>query len=208
MSDQPGFRQPDPQESPTYAGSADPYAQPLEQTGQTERMPTYPQGSPDPYAQPTYGELPRDGGSSTGYAQPAYGDPAQPSYGADYGQAPYGQSPYAQGAPQPNGMTPYGQQAYGQQPGYGYGYPEHPQATTILVLGILGFFVPIVPFVAWYMGGQIKRQIESGAPYQWDGTLKIGYLIGKILGIIQIASVVLTIVWLVFVFGLFATTSF
>lgn len=202
MSDQPGFRQPDPQESPTYPGSADPYAQPQEQSGQTERMPIYPPSGSAPYGQPGYGDP-----APAPYAQPVYGDPAQPSYGADYGQAPYGQAPYGQGAPQPYGMTPYGQQAYGQ-PGYGYGQPEHPQATTILVLGILGFFVPIVPFVAWYMGGQIKRQIDSGAPYQWEGSLKIGYLIGKILGIIQIASVVLTIVWLVFMFGLFATTGF
>ncbi len=76
------------------------------------------------------------------------------------------------------------------------------------MLGILGFFVPIVPFVAWYMGGQIKRQIEAGAPYQWEGTLKIGYLMGKILGIIQIVSVVLTIAWVIFAIGIFATSGF
>lgn len=215
MSDQPGFRPPESQPSPNYQGTPDPYTQPSQGQpgyepeptyGQTERMPTYPQSAHDAYAQPSYGELPRDGGfgtgTGTGYAQPS-------PYGAEYGQQQnpygnaYGQEPYGQPAPQPYGAVGYGQ-PYGQ-PGYGYGQPEHPSATTILVLGILGFFVPVVPFVAWYMGGQIKRQIDAGAPYQWEGQLKIGYLIGKILGIIQIVSVVLIVLWFVLLFGFAAT---
>lgn len=217
MSDQPGFRQPEPQPSPDYQSATDPYIsspdQPTDNSpdssaSQTERMPTYPPSSSEPpYAQPVYGQPSPTAGA--GYAQPippAYGQAPQDPYGAGYGQAPqdtygYGQQPYGQ-AGQSYGMAPYG------QPAYGYAQPEHPQATTILVLGILGFFVPIVPFVAWYMGGQIKRQIEAGAPYQWEGTLKIGYLLGKILGIIQIASVVLTIAWVIFAIGIFATTGF
>ena len=65
-----------------------------------------------------------------------------------------------------------------------------------------------MPFVAWYMGGQAKKDIEAGSPYQWDGQLKIGYLIGKILSILQIVSVVLIVVWFVFMIGLFATTGY
>ncbi|MHA6523693.1 hypothetical protein [Tessaracoccus sp. G1721] len=250
MSDQPGFRQPEPQQSPDYQATPEPYV-PFGQDetttsfsesepavgSQTEPMPTYPPAAPQPYAQPAYGDQP----PAAGYAQPTppsygqqppaagYAPPSAPAYGTDYGQAPqspygtdygqapqspygtdYGQAPYgadygqsAYGQQQPYGMAPYG-----QQPAYGYGQAEHPQATTILVLGILGFFVPIVPFVAWYMGGQIKKQIDAGAPYQWEGSLKIGYLIGKILGIIQIASVVLTIIWLVVMFGLLAANGF
>ena len=210
MSDQPGFRQPEPQQSPDYQATPEPYApfgqdetttsfgQPDPTVGsQTEPMPTYPPAAPQPYAQPTYGQQP----PAAGYAQPT-----PPAYGADYGQAPqspygtdYGQATYGQ---QPYGMAPYG------QPAYGYGQQEHPQATTILVLGILGFFVPIVPFVAWYMGGQIKKQIDAGAPYQWEGSLKIGYLIGKILGILQIASLILGILWFVVVIGLVAANGF
>ena len=210
MSDQPGFRQPEPQQSPDYQATPEPYApygqdetttsfgQPDPTVGsQTEPMPTYPPAAPQPYAQPTYGQQP----PAAGYAQPTppaygadYGQVPQSPYGTDYGQATYGQQPY--------GMAPYG------QPAYGYGQQEHPQATTILVLGILGFFVPIVPFVAWYMGGQIKKQIDAGAPYQWEGSLKIGYLIGKILGILQIASLILGILWFVVVIGLVAANGF
>lgn len=229
MSDQPGFRQPEPQPSPDYQSATDPYIsspdQPTDNSvdssaSQTERMPTYPPSSSEPpNAQPVYGQPSPTAGA--GYAQPTppgygqapqdpygagYGQAPQDPYGAGYGQAPqdpygYGQQPYGQ-AGQSYGMAPYG------QPAYGYAQPEHPQATTILVLGILGFFVPIVPFVAWYMGGQIKRQIEAGAPYQWEGTLKIGYLMGKILGIIQIVSLVLTIAWVIFAIGIFATSGF
>ncbi len=223
MSDQPGFRQPEPQQSPDYQATPEPYVpfgqdetttsftQPDPTVGsQTEPMPTYPPAAPQPYAQPAFGQQP----PAAGYAQPTppaygadYGQVPQSPYGTDYGQAPqspygtdYGQAPYGQ--QQSYGMAPYG------QPAYGYGQQEHPQATTILVLGILGFFVPIVPFVAWYMGGQIKKQIDAGAPYQWEGSLKIGYLIGKILGIIQIASVVLMIIWMVVMVGLLAANGF
>lgn len=201
MSEQPGFRQPDSQPTPEPQAS-DPYAAP--------QQPAY--GQP---AQPGYGRP-----AQPGYAQPYGASPAYPSsapdapqygqYPTEPGQAPYGQGPYGASYgqdPYAQSPAPYG--GYGQ-PAYGYGQlqPEHPQATTVLILAILGFFVPVVPFVAWYMGGQAKKDIEAGAPYQWDGQLKIGYLIGKILSILQIVSVVLMVVWFVFMIGLFATTGY
>lgn len=190
MSEQPGFRQPDSQPSPDPMAT-DPYTQPT--PGYAQPSPTYRAPSPS-YGQdvPTYAEEP-----------PPAPAPQQPGFG--YGQSPYGQQtpqPYGQQAPQPYGGP--GQPTYG----YGYAQPEHPQATTILILGILGFFVPVVPFVGWYMGGKAKQEIEAGAPYQWDGQLKIGYLISKILSILQIVSVVLMLVWFVFMVGLIATTGF
>lgn len=187
MSDQPGFRQPDqPESEPTTPNSG--YAQ------------------PEPYSRP---DAPAAGGypASDQQPQPGYGF-EQPQPGQSYGQPSYGQQSYGQ-APAPYGQDPYGQQPYGAQPSYGgYGQTaEHPQATTVLVLGILGFFVPIVSFIAWYMGGKAKQEIAAGAPYQWDGSMKIGYLLGKIFSIVAIVSIVLTIVWLVFVFGVLATSG-
>ncbi len=69
-------------------------------------MPSYPPGSPGSLRAAHLRRQPRDGRSATGYAQPAYGDPAQPSYGADYGQTPYGQAPYGQGIPPSYGVAP------------------------------------------------------------------------------------------------------
>ncbi len=79
-----------------------------------------------------------------------------------------------------------------QYPMYG-GQPDHPQAQTVFILGIVGVFVGIIPFVAWYMGSQAKKEIEAGAPYIWGGNLKTGYLLGKIFGIIHIVVTVLYI---------------
>ncbi|PIE20824.1 MAG: hypothetical protein CSA64_04480 [Arachnia propionica] len=115
----------------------------------------------------------------------------------EYGQQPgYGQQPA------------YGQPAYGQQPGYGQQQaPEHPQAQVVLILGIVGIFFGILSFVAWYMGGQAKKEIEAGAPYPWDGNLKIGYLLGKIFSIIWIVIGVLYVIGIIGLFMLGAAAQ-
>ena len=115
------------------------------------------------------------------------------------------------GTPPPNGgQPPYGQQPpYGGQPPYGqpaYG-AEHPQASTIQLLGIIGIFVPVLSFIAWYMGGQAKKEIEAGAPYPFDGPLKTGYLLGKIFSIITIVLTALSVLWVIFVIIAVAGTA-
>lgn len=95
---------------------------------------------------------------------------------------------------QPDGTNnPYGQPpAYGTPQGY---LPaEHPQSQTTFILGIVGIFVGICAFIAWYMGGKAKKEIQAGAPYPWDGKIKTGYLLGKIFGIIYIVGIALYIV--------------
>ncbi|MBK7822320.1 MAG: hypothetical protein IPJ61_14985 [Tessaracoccus sp.] len=128
-------------------------------------------------------------------SQPEHGQPdpqqtAQPEY--SYGQPEVSETP----------EYGYGQQAsYGQPPAYAqasYGYQapaEHPQAQTVFILGIVGIFVTIVPFIAWYLGGQAKKEIAAGAPYAFEGKLKTGYLLGKVFGILQIVGVVLGILF-------------
>lgn len=78
----------------------------------------------------------------------------------------------------------------------------------MLILGILGFFTSITAFIGWYMGGQAKKEIEAGAPYRWDGNLKTGYLISKILSIISIVGLAFIVLMMIFMFaGLFALGS-
>ena len=59
----------------------------------------------------------------------------------------------------PPGQPPYGAPQYG--PG-GYLPPEHPQANTVLVLGILSLVVcgVIGPF-AWTMGNRVIAEIDA-----------------------------------------------
>lgn len=61
--------------------------------------------------------------------------------------------------PPPGGYPP---NAYGGPP-YGGGYaPDHHQATTVLILGILGLVVcgVLAPF-AWVMGNRVVREIDA-----------------------------------------------
>ena len=89
-----------------------------------------------------------------------------------YGQPAYGQPAYGQPA--------YGQPAYGQQP-MGYA-PDHPRATTALVLGILGLVVCglVAPF-AWRIGKRTLDEIDgSHGQLGGRGTAQAGYVLGII----------------------------
>jgi hypothetical protein len=168
----------------------------------------------------------RDDSSLPPTHQP-YGEP--PEYGqSPYGQPPYGQSPYDQS---PYGQSPYGQGGYGQQYGQpygqppaqspygavpGYGYPgqapvSHPQATTAMVLslvGLIGFFVCGLPLVlspfAWRMGARAVREIDEN-PGMYTGRDQANA--ARIIGLI--GTVLLALMVLVFVgaFGLLGIAS-
>jgi hypothetical protein len=111
------------------------------------------------------------------YEQPGpYGQPAQPPYGQapGYGQQPYGQAPG------------YGQQPYGQPP-VAYA-PDHPRATTSLILGILGLVIcgVLAPF-AWRIGKKTVDEIDaSNGQLGGRGSAQAGYIMG-IIGTILLA---------------------
>ncbi|WP_280236273.1 DUF4190 domain-containing protein [Nocardia cyriacigeorgica] len=112
------------------------------------------------------------------------------------GQDPYGSQPYASqpyGAPQPYGAYP--------QP-YGYGAPQdHPQSTTILVLGILSLVMCGIlgPF-AWVMGKKALAEIDaSGGMLGGRGNVKAGYICGMISSILLIVSFVFVILYIIIV---------
>ena len=105
-----------------------------------------------------------------------------------YGQQPYGQqSAYGQQIPNPGAM-PQGQMtAYPYSP---YGAPvltEHPQGMTILMLGIIGWFVFLTAPVAWIMGNKAKKECEAGM-YLMSDNLKIGRVLGMVVSILYMVS--------------------
>ncbi|OMG55917.1 hypothetical protein BJN44_07960 [Tessaracoccus sp. ZS01] len=79
----------------------------------------------------------------------------------------------------------------------------------VFILGIVGIFTGVVSFVAWYLGGQAKKEIEAGAPFPWDGNLKTGYMLGKVFSIIWIVlmglGVVFWVLYILFFISLFAS---
>jgi uncharacterized membrane protein YjgN (DUF898 family) len=106
--------------------------------------------------------------------------------------------------PGPPGQPPL----YQQYQGAYYAPPDHPQATTALVLGILGLVLcgVIAPF-AWQMGNRVLREID-GSQGQLGGRGNANA--GRIMGIIGTALLVLGLVILLvggLVFGLVALSA-
>src|SRR5207237_7789835 len=101
------------------------------------------------------------------------------------GQNP-GPNPYG-GAPVP---------PYGPPSPYGaYVAQEHPQATTVLILGILGLVLcqVLAPF-AWVMGNRVVREIDaSGGQLGGRGTANTG----RICGIVGTAIIGLSLLFVV-----------
>lgn len=158
--------------------------------------------SPDGGPWPTYPEQPEPGYPQTSSPSPPRGDDygQQPDYGQaqGYGQQPdygqpqgYGQQPPSYGAP-PYGVNPY------QQPVYvGYVPPNHPRATTALILGIVGVVLcPFVGIAAFVMGGRVRREIDA-SPGQWSGRGLA--TAGWVLGIISIIYAAVVLVYIAIV---------
>ena len=98
---------------------------------------------------------------------------------------------------------PSGNPDHPAQPQY-YGQPyssaarEHPQGTTILVLGILGFFFAICAPFAWYLGNKALGEIRSsGAHYSNEQNVVIGRILGMIVSILTIVGIVLLVLFVV-----------
>lgn len=108
------------------------------------------------------------------------------------------------GSPPPPGGGGYGGQSpYGAQ---GYGQPaEHPQGTTILVLGILGLVCcgPL-GIAAWVMGNKALKEIDSsGRTYSNRGSINAG----RICGIIATVLMALAIVAYIILFAIAGSVS-
>ena len=110
----------------------------------------------------------------------------QPGYGSQQSQQPG--SPYGEGSTpppyeqQPPYTAPQYGQPYGQQPGYPSYAADHPKATTVLILGILGIVVCglIAPF-AWRMGKRTVDEIDaSQGRLGGRGSAQAGYILGLI----------------------------
>ena len=99
------------------------------------------------------------------------------------------------------------QQPYGQQP-YGMAPQEHPQGTTVLILGILGFFVGVTAPFAWYMGSKALKEVRaSGQPVANEQYLTIGRILGIVVTLLYAVLIVMFIVFFVIIAGVAVSGS-
>jgi len=104
------------------------------------------------------------------------------------------------------------QQPYGQQPGYGQlpvqFAPDHPKATTALVLGILGVVLcqVLAPF-AWSIGKKTVAEIDaSRGAVGGRGSAQAGYVLG-IVGTVLLGLVILYLIGVIAVLAISAGTA-
>jgi hypothetical protein len=139
---------------------------------------------------------------------PPPGDPYDPNqppgeqpWSGDQGQQPpHGQQPPGGFASYPPPYAPPVQGGYGQQP------ENHPNATTALVLGIVGIICCSLtaPF-AWVMGKKAMDEIDaSGGRIGGRGSAQAGYVLGIVGTILLVLAIV--VVAIAVVLGGFAFT--
>jgi hypothetical protein len=159
---------------------------------------------------PGDGQPPQDpsDGPPEGADTPPYGQPSeQPT--APYGQPPqYGQAgPPQYGQP---GPPAYGQPQYAPQPGYPVAYaPDHPRATTALVLGILGVVLCqlVAPF-AWVIGRRTVAEIDgSNGQLGGRGSAQAGYVLGIVGTVLLGLALLAVIAWIVLVALAFSSSN-
>ena len=110
------------------------------------------------------------------------------------------------GQQQPADQPPYYQQPYYQQP---YAPPQdHPQATLVLILGILSIVICslIGPF-AWVLGMRAVREIDaSGGTLSGRTQAQVGYIMGMIVTILLIIGIAVLAVALIIAVASSTTT--
>ena len=145
-----------------------------------QNPPSYEANQPDPNQPQSYGSAGSYGSASEVPSQPQPSYPPAPQQG--YQQQGYQQPAYG---------TPVYAQPYGA-------LPEHPQGTTILVLGIVGLFITICAPIAWYMGSKAQKEIAaSGVHYANEQNINIGKILGMVLSILAIIGLAIGVVIMV-----------
>ena len=90
-----------------------------------------------------------------------------------------------------------------------YKPPDHPQTTTILILGICGLVLCQVlgPF-AWSMGNKAMREIDaSGGQLGGRDTVNVGRILGMVATALLVLGVLAVVVFVVLGVGLAANSS-
>lgn len=172
----------------------------------------------DPTMHDPYASNPASSGSPSGYSgyeTPAYSASNYDSYAQPQPQAS-AQDPYqgyeSQGY-ESQGYATYGQQtpyaAPGLQPYQAAMLPDHPQATMVLVLGIIGIVMVwlCAPF-AWYFGNKAKKEVDANpGMYKDGGMLTVGRILGIIGTVLLILYSIFFVLYIIFVVVLVASTS-
>lgn len=108
--------------------------------------------------------------------------------------------PGASGASQPAAWAPPSQSPqspYSYGDGYRSAQQTHPQATLVLVLGVISLFSGVVGPVAWVMGSRVKKEIERSGG-RWGGQSQV--MVGHVMGIVMTVLMALTVLMVVGVF--------
>lgn len=122
--------------------------------------------------------------------------------------APYAQQPYPPAPPpsQPPGQVPG---YYAPAPGQVQYAPDHPKATTSMVMGILGLVVCgfLAPF-AWVMGKRTVDEIDaSNGMVGGRGAAQAGYVLGIIGTVLLVIGLVVLVIYVIAMVAFFGVSA-
>lgn len=109
----------------------------------------------------------------------------------------------------PGGYGGYPQPGYPGYPQPGYGGVEHPQGTTVLILGIVGIVLCQItaPF-AWSMGNKALEEIDRDPQrYSNRSTVNTGRILGMVGTIILGVYLVFGLLYVIFAVVILAGSS-
>lgn len=98
---------------------------------------------------------------------------------------------------------PHGEYTQPGYPAYRPPPPRHPDAVTVLALGVASVVVlPLVGPVAWVMGSRVRKDIAA-SPGRWSGDdlVSVGYVLGIIGSVLCLLFVVLLLVFVAVALG-------
>ena len=126
------------------------------------------------------------------------------------GQQPQQNGPYQNG-PYQNGPYSYGPSAGGPHTTGPYYAPiEHPNGTTVLILGILALVVcgVVLGPIAWIMGNKAIKEIDAAPGYYTNrSNVSAGRICGMIATILWIVGIVAYVVFIAAIFAGASRTS-
>jgi hypothetical protein len=111
-------------------------------------------------------------------------------------------NPYPPGGPHPPSPG---------YPGYGYAPPDHPQTTTVMILGILGLVLCQVcaPF-AWVMASRARKEIAAAPPGSYGPStgVTVGYVLGIIGTVLMVVAVLFLVVYFVVIIAVLGSIDY
>ena len=90
----------------------------------------------------------------------------------------------------PSGQAPATPQPVAAWPAPAVAPSEHPDANTVLLLGIVGLFIPLAAPAAFFIGNGARADVAAGR-FAPSTTLTVGWVLGLVMSVLLVLAIAL-----------------